>query len=79
MSLRLKVYGLVALLALAGGGYYVYKTKPAWFGSVAQAKGSGDPKGKKPEKEATPVELALVKRSEIAAFLSSTANLRALP
>ena len=36
------------------------------------------PKGKKPDKEATPVELALVKRGEIAAFLSSTANLRAL-
>ena len=38
MSLRLKVYGLIALLALAGGGYYCYKTKPAWFSSVAQAK-----------------------------------------
>ena len=77
MSLRVKVYGLLALLALAGGGYYAYKTKPGWFGSVAQAKGTGD-KDKKQEKEATPVELALVKRSEIAAFLSSTANLRAL-
>ena len=38
MSLRLKVYGIIALLALAGGGYYCYKTKPAWFSSVAQAK-----------------------------------------
>ncbi len=77
MSLRVKVYGLLALLALAGGGYYAYKTKPSWFGSVAQAKGTGD-KDKKQEKDGTPVELALVKRSEIAAFLSSTANLRAL-
>ena len=77
MSLRVKVYGLLALFALAGGGYYAYKTKPSWFGSVAQAKGTGD-KDKKQEKEATPVELALVKRSEIAAFLSSTANLEAL-
>src|SRR3954467_1426329 len=78
MSLRLKVYGLVAVLALAGGGAYVYKTKPAWLGLVAQANGPDAQKGKKPEKEATPVELALVKRSEISAFLSSTANLRAL-
>src|SRR5688572_14997948 len=78
MSLRVKVYGTLALLALAGGGFYAYKTKPNWFGSVAQAKGTGNDKDKKGEKEATPVELALVKRSEIAAFLSSTANLRAL-
>lgn len=77
MSLRLKVYGLLAVLALAGGGLYVYKKKPAWLGVVAQAKDSGQ-KDKKTEKEATPVELALVKRSEISAFLSSTANLRAL-
>jgi len=77
MSLRLKVYGIIALLALAGGGYYCYKTKPAWFSSVAQAK-ADDAGAKKGEKEATPVELALAKRGEIAAFLSSTANLRAL-
>ena len=44
MSLRLKVYGLLAVLAFAGGGDYVYKTKPAGFGSVAQAKGTGDAK-----------------------------------
>jgi len=78
MSLRVKVYGLLAVLAILGAGAYVYKTKPAWFGSVAQAKGSEDSKGKNSGKEATPVELALVKRGEIAAFLSSTANLRAL-
>ena len=28
MSLRLKVYGLMVILALAGGGAYLYKTKP---------------------------------------------------
>jgi membrane fusion protein (multidrug efflux system) len=78
MSLRLKVYGLLAILALVGGGAYLYKAKPTWFGSVAQAKGTDAQKGKKPDKEATPVELAVVKRSEISAFLSSTANLRAL-
>jgi membrane fusion protein (multidrug efflux system) len=77
MSLRLKVYGLIAILALAGGGFYFYKTKPAWFGAVAQANASGD-KSKAQEKESTPVELAVAKRSEIAAFLSATANLRAL-
>jgi membrane fusion protein (multidrug efflux system) len=77
MSLRFKVYGLIALLALAGGGYYSYKTKPAWFSSVAQAK-AADAAAKKTEKDSTPVELAMARRSEIAAFLSSTANLRAL-
>lgn len=81
MNMRAKVYGLLAILALAATGFYIYKSKPAWFGSmfgsVAQAKGAG-PADKKSEKEATPVELALAKRSEIAAFLSSTANLRAL-
>ncbi len=29
MSLRFKVYSLVAILALLGGGFYIYKTKPA--------------------------------------------------
>jgi RND family efflux transporter MFP subunit len=78
MSLRLKVYGLLAVVALLGGGFYVYKTKPSWLGSsVAQAKEAEKDKDKK-QKEATPVELAVAKRSEISAFLSSTANLRAL-
>jgi membrane fusion protein (multidrug efflux system) len=78
MSLRFKVYSLVAVLALLGGGFYIYKTKPGWFGSIAQAKATDAQKDKKPDKEATPVELALVKKSEISAFLSSTANLRAM-
>jgi membrane fusion protein (multidrug efflux system) len=77
MNLRLKVYGLIAILALAGFGYYCYKAKPAWFTSVAQAK-AADTSAKKPEKESTPVELVVAKRGEIAAFLSATANLRAL-
>ena len=78
MSLRLKVYGLLVFVALLGGGFYVYKTKPAWLGvSVAQAKDADKGKDDK-QKEATPVELAVAKRSEISAFLSSTANLRAL-
>ena len=61
-----------------GGGAYIYKTKPAWFGAIAQAKATDAQKDKKSDKEATPVELAVVKKSEISAFLSSTANLRAL-
>ena len=78
MSLRLKVYSFVAVLAIVGGGAYIYKTKPAWFGAIAQAKATDAQKDKKSDKEATPVELAVVKKSEISAFLSSTANLRAL-
>jgi membrane fusion protein (multidrug efflux system) len=78
MSLRFKIYGLLALLALAGGTTYLYKTKPGWFKTVAQASASTPDKDAKKEKEATPVELAIAKRSEISSFLSSTANLRAL-
>ena len=78
MSLRFKIYGLLALLALAGGITYLYKTKPGWFKTVAQANASTTDKDPKKEKEATPVELAVAKRSEISSFLSSTANLRAL-
>ena len=51
MSLRVKVYGLLAVLAILGAGEYVYKTKPAWFGSVAQAKGSGIQKARSPKKK----------------------------
>ena len=72
------MYGLLAVLAFSAPVRMCTRRKPAWFGSVAQAKGSEDSKGKNSGKEATPVELALVKRGEIAAFLSSTANLRAL-
>lgn len=78
MSQRVKVYGTLALVALLGGAAYVYKTKPRWFSAVAQAKGANAEGDKKKEKEATPVELAVAKRSSISSFLSSTANLRAL-
>jgi RND family efflux transporter MFP subunit len=78
MSLRFKIYGFLVLLALAGGTTYLYKTKPEWFKTVAQASASTPGKDAKKEKEATPVELAVAKRSEISSFLSSTANLRAL-
>jgi membrane fusion protein, multidrug efflux system len=79
MNLRSKVYGTLALLALTGGGIYLYKTKPTWLTAIVQANAATPDKDKdKKEKEATPVEVAVAKRSEIAAFLSSTANLRAM-
>ena len=79
LSLRFKVYGLLALVSLAGLAH-VYTTKPAWLGLVAQAKPTGDQKekDKKQAKDAIPVELAVARRSEISSFLSSPANLRAL-
>lgn len=77
MSLRVRVYATVAVLVLAGGGFYVYKTKPSWL-PVAQAKAGPNDKDKKPEKEAIPVELVTAKRSEISAYITATANLRAL-
>jgi membrane fusion protein (multidrug efflux system) len=78
MSLRFRVYGLSVLLALLGGATYIYRTKPGWFKTVAQAKASTLPKDATREKEATPVELVIAKRSKISSFLTSTANLRAL-
>jgi len=77
MTLRTKVYGTLSLLALAGGGFYIYKTKPSWATSIVQASAT-KPESEKKEKDATPVEVAVAKRSEISAFLSSTANLRAM-
>jgi membrane fusion protein (multidrug efflux system) len=77
MTLRPKVYGTLALIALLGGAGYIYKTKPGWFTAIVQAKAS-TPGNEKKGKDATPVEIAVAKRSEISSFLSSTANLRAL-
>src|SRR5262245_6747502 len=78
MSLRLRVYSILALLALLGGAGYLYKAKPQWIPGVAQAKGSNDKNDKKQDKDATPVELAVASRGPISSFVSSTANLRAL-
>lgn len=78
MSLRIKVYGAIALVALLASGAYLYKTRPNLFGSVAQAKTSPDATKDNKEKEATPVELAVAKRAEISSFITSTANVRAL-
>ena len=77
MNLRVKVYGLLAVLAIVGGGdTSIRQTRVVWISCAG--KGPRGSKRQEARKEATPVELALVKRSEIAAFLSSTANLRAL-
>jgi multidrug efflux pump subunit AcrA (membrane-fusion protein) len=78
MSLRLRVYGILALLAVLGGAAYLYKAKPPWLPGVAQAKGPADKGDKKQDKDATPVELAVANRGPISSFVSSTANLRAL-
>jgi membrane fusion protein (multidrug efflux system) len=78
LSLRFKVYSVLVLLAVAGAGAYVYKTRPKWLPAVVQAGATKADNEKKQEKEATPVELAVANRKEISAFLTSTANLRAL-
>ena len=82
MSLRTKVYGGLALVVASGAAVYIYKTKPAWLVRTAQAKTANgkDAKkdGKKQEKDPTPVEVAVAQRREISAFVTSTANLRAL-
>lgn len=75
MSLRIKVYGAIALVILLAIAGYLYKSQPALFGVVAQAKST---QPEKKEKEATPVELATANKSPISAFVSSTANIRAL-
>ena len=76
MSLRLKVYGLVALLALAGGGYYITRQNPR--GSAGCASKSDRRQKARSPKRSYPGRTRARERSEIAAFLSSTANLRAL-
>jgi membrane fusion protein (multidrug efflux system) len=79
MSVRKKVYGSLAILALLGTGLYLYKTRPTLFSSIAQAKSaSAKPEDKEKGKDATPVELAMAARSPISAWVSSTANVRAL-
>src|SRR5262245_64672717 len=78
MTLRLRVYGVLALVGLLCVAVYVYNTKPTWFPGVAQAKAPDPKTDPKKEKDATPVELAVANRGPISSFVSSTANLRAL-
>lgn len=76
MSLRLKVYGLLGVLAVAGAAAYLYKSQPQWLGTVVQAKPAAKT-GNAPEKPAVPVELAVARQGAISSFVASTANLRA--
>jgi membrane fusion protein, multidrug efflux system len=82
MSLRVKVYGVLALIALLGAGAYVIKNPPKLFGATANAKANNSQDAKKKDgdkaKEETPVELATAVRGEISSFITSTGNLRAL-
>jgi membrane fusion protein, multidrug efflux system len=79
MSMRVRVYGFLLLLAaVAGGGYFI--KKQFFNGDVAQANGTADTKGapkKDGENEAVPVELVKAEQGAISAFVSSTANLKA--
>ncbi|MFQ5876070.1 MAG: efflux RND transporter periplasmic adaptor subunit, partial [Dehalococcoidia bacterium] len=74
MSLRVKVYGFLALvLLLSAGGYFLKRHFAAH-----KASPNSSAQGRKNEKEITPVELAAAKRDKISSYLSSTTNLRAL-
>jgi RND family efflux transporter MFP subunit len=82
MSLRLKVYGVIALIALIGAGAYLAKNPPQLFAATANArtkdKATDKNKDANKPKEETPVELATAVRGEISSFITSTGNLRAL-
>jgi membrane fusion protein (multidrug efflux system) len=78
MGLRLKVYSFIAVLALVSAAVYGYRTRPNWFGRVANASSKASEPDKKNEKESTPVELATAAEGSISSFITATANLRAL-
>jgi hypothetical protein len=78
MTERTKVYGFLLLLALLGGGGYLVRH---FMTAQAASKGSnsGKDKDKKSDgKDAVPVELAPANRDRISAYLTASANLRAL-
>src|SRR5262245_35143798 len=77
MTARVKVYGLLVIVAVAAG-ISVWKTKPSWLPGMPSANAATPDQGKDQAKEATPVELATAKVGEISSFISATANLRAL-
>jgi membrane fusion protein, multidrug efflux system len=79
LSPRTKVYGFLLLLALLGGGGYLlrqYLTARAAAQANNSNKGDKDKKGD--AKDTSPVELATASRDRISAYLTSSANLRAL-
>ncbi|MEW5978904.1 MAG: efflux RND transporter periplasmic adaptor subunit [Acidobacteriota bacterium] len=74
---RKKAYGfLLVVVLLAGGGYLVKHYLAAQ--AAARAAGNGNENKKPDGKESSPVELAQATRDRISAYLTSTANLRAL-
>lgn len=78
MSVRKKVYGiLVIIIILAVGGYFLSQQFGAG-NSSSQANAKSKPEEKKSGDAVVPVELAAATQGEISAFLTATANLRAL-
>jgi membrane fusion protein (multidrug efflux system) len=80
MSVRRRVYGFLGLVVLAGAGIALWRTKPSWMPGIraASAATTSAKKDSKAEKEATPVEVATVRRGQISSFVTGTANIRAL-
>lgn len=74
MTRRTKVYGFLLLAALLIGAGYLLKQ----YLTAQAAPKSEKSESKGEAKEATPVELAVASRDQISAYLTSTANLRAL-
>jgi membrane fusion protein (multidrug efflux system) len=78
LSARKKVYGfLVLVLILAVGGYFINQRFNSSGTSEANAK-SGSGEKKSDGETIVPVELATAAKGDISAYLTATANLRAL-
>jgi RND family efflux transporter MFP subunit len=77
MNTRVKVYAFLALLAVVGAGGY-FAVRQFAGGAIAQANIAGPQTKKAAGDEAVPVELAAAVEGPISAFVSSTANLKAL-
>jgi RND family efflux transporter MFP subunit len=76
MSVRMRVYSFLALIALlATGGYFINKR---FNPSQANANPAQQEQAKQNEENIIPVELAAATQGEISSYLAATANLRAL-
>ena len=78
MSTRVKVYGLLLGLMLGGGGLYYASKSPAVAEALGKTPKKDEKKAKKGGDEIVPVELADARKGPISAYLTSTANLKAL-
>lgn len=79
MNPRTKVYGFLLLLALlGGGGYFVWQYMAAQAAAKANNSNKGDKDKAGDAKDTAPVQLATASRDRISAYLTSSANLRAL-